>query len=350
MTDLKTQVRFVKSLPALKELHPQKNTRDFLFIVDKRVLAENPHVAQWLQKYPFVYPVNAGESLKNLQHLPNHLSRIFAMLGEQARRGLTLVAIGGGSVGDFSGFVASVFKRGIDFIQIPSSWLAAIDSAHGGKNGLNLGELKNQIGTFWHPSRVYVVERVLGSQSTDQFQDALGEMYKMALLTNLPWGRALIESKKVSLGQLRKYLPLAISEKYRIVKRDPQETKGLRYFLNLGHTFGHVIELDQGLPHGRAVAIGLKFALSFSAERGLMKPSVWQDLQSTPMFQHLDRFKFNPLDERRFFQILSQDKKKDSAQSIRFVFLKNLGKPLTQSVSINDLIAAGKKYGFIYNS
>jgi 3-dehydroquinate synthase len=347
MTKIPTEVLFFRRLPPLKKLFPHKQDTEFLFIVDQRVIGINPSLKVWLKDMPFVYKVTAGESLKDLRGLNNHMKNIFSLLGPHAHRGVTLIAVGGGSVGDFSGFVASIFKRGIDFVQIPSSWLAAIDSAHGGKNGLNLPGLKNQVGTFYHASRVIIIEQVLRSQTEEQLFDAKGELYKMALLTRARWGRELLTKTSLNKQQILKFLPFAIKEKYRIVSQDPIETKGLRHSLNLGHTFGHVLELTQKLPHGRAVAIGLKFAINFSCARGYLSKQKMLQIKNSPLYRFLDSIHFDPLSEKAFYQVLSQDKKKDSAQTIQFVFLMDLGKAQCKRVLIAELLQAGKEYGFI---
>jgi 3-dehydroquinate synthase len=215
------------------------------------------------------------------------------------------------------------------------------------KGSTTVQEFKNQIGTFHHPQRVFIVEEVLASQSKKQFEDALGELYKMAVLTPQTWGQEVLKLPKMTPQLLRRYLPSAVEAKYRIVNKDPHEKRGIRSFLNLGHTFGHVIELEQKRPHGTAVAIGLKFALEWSFECGEMSPKAWQLISTSPMFQYLDSLKFEPLGEKRFRSILSQDKKQQSPGQIQFVFIKKLGQPVLRRIAIEELIIAGKKYGFI---
>lgn len=347
MSKILTKISFKKKLPKIEIINKSKTSKQLLFIVDQTVLKKNKSVALWIKNQPFIYSVEAGENLKNINNLPFHLNSIFNLLGNHAQRNLTLVAIGGGTVGDFAGFIASVFKRGINLIQIPSTWLAVIDSAHGGKNGLNLGDAKNQIGTIYHPQKVFIIEGVLKSQSSLQLEDSLGELYKMALLTSDRWGQNLINLKKINKIYLNQYLPLVIKEKYKFVKLDPNETRGIRQFLNLGHTFGHVLELERQIPHGRAVAIGLKFALQFSFDKGLLKSKTWKMIQTTPMYQFLCSKTVAPISEIQFTKILLQDKKKASIDSIQFVFLKDFGKPILNKISIEELITAGKKYDFI---
>lgn len=344
-----SKVIYLRDLTHLKMYFPKQRDKSFLFIVDKRVLLGNTSLKTWLNSFSQVYRVDAGEELKNFKKFPHHLQKIFAILGENAHRNLNLIAIGGGSVGDFSGFVASIFKRGINFIQIPSTWLAAIDSSHGGKNGLNLGLLKNQVGTFYPAQRVFISRSLLRTQKKKQFEDALGELYKMALLTPKAWGKKLVAIEKLSIDDFWKFLPRAVEAKYAIVDRDPFERRGFRRFLNLGHTFGHVVELTQNISHGRAVAAGLLFALKLSHEEGFLKDPTWQRLSHSSMYRHLRSIKIDPISEKRFRKILLQDKKRIAAYGIQFIFLKDLGHPISKTISIEKLLTAGKKYGFISN-
>lgn len=343
----RTQVHYLKSLPLMSDLQPSKQNSDFIFFVDQSVYKKNKTLRAWLKGHPHLYLVEGGEKLKALKYFSQHLTSIFKVIGENSHRRLTFVAIGGGSVGDFTGFVASIFKRGVDLIQMPSTWLAAIDSSHGGKNGLNVGELKNQIGTFHHPKRVLVVQELLKTQGDSLQQDALGELYKMALLTKQPWGLEVLNKSHLSSVDFWEYLPRAVNEKYRVVQKDPSETKGIRHFLNLGHTFGHVIELEFKIPHGRAVAIGLRLALALSFELKLLKGHRWTQLQATPFWQYLTSLEQPALTQKRFTKLLTQDKKKISANQIQFVCLKDLGQPHLITINIDDLVRIGKKYGFI---
>ena len=142
----KTQLQFYSKWPSAQGLQPKRS----LIIVDQKV-RKHPALQKWLQKFPFVYTVEAGETLKQIENFPGHIEKILKISQSISERPLQIICIGGGSVGDFAGFVASVFKRGVDLVQIPSTWLSAVDSAHGGKNALNSKSAKNQIGTF-HPA------------------------------------------------------------------------------------------------------------------------------------------------------------------------------------------------------
>jgi 3-dehydroquinate synthase len=254
---------------------------------------------------------------------------------------LCFVAVGGGSVGDFVGFMASVFKRGSTLIQIPSTWLAAIDSAHGGKTALNIKCFKNQIGTFYPAQKIILCKQLLLTQPTQRTDEALGEIIKTALLSGgTLWNQISQETAFNSL-KLWKYLPQLISYKYKIVEKDPFEKEGLRYVLNLGHTFGHTFELYFKIPHGEAVNIGLVLALELSKVKKIMKPQVFNKIHQTPLLKcHLaSNLKVSALlrKHKEISKLLAQDKKISLDGKINFVYIKSPGHPVVLSVSIQEL-------------
>ena len=141
----------------------QLDTNDFsleqdLIVVDR--ILEN-QLKDFLNSFSHVYFVDAGEPLKNIEHFSNHVKNILETWGSQISRDHRIISIGGGSVGDFSGFVASVLKRGVQLTHVPTTWLSAVDSAHGGKTALNVGGVKNQVGSFYPADTVFLVKEIL---------------------------------------------------------------------------------------------------------------------------------------------------------------------------------------------
>lgn len=293
----------------------------------------------WVKKFPQRYGVKPGERLKNVEEFPKHIKKILKLSEALPRQDLVIVTLGGGSIGDFGGFIASILKRGVKLIHIPSTWLAAIDSAHGGKNGLNVSKVKNQIGTFYFPQQIILVRKVLESQPQERVLEALGEVYKTALLNAKLW-KQIHAIKKLNTEVYWNNLPLMIDTKMAIVKKDPFETKGIRYFLNLGHTMGHVWESQFKLPHGISVLFGLSFAIEWSFHRKIMDSKTYYQIRLSGLGSYLpDQF-----DLRRIIKqtknprrLLFQDKKIASNKKIRFVFLEKIGKPMVQRISITDL-------------
>lgn len=338
---IKTKVIYSEHLPSFSLL----SNGPLFFIVDDRVYKKNKAIRKWLSHPQYLYCVKSGEALKDLKAFPGHMQRILKIIENLSHRELTLVAVGGGSLGDFAGFVAATLKRGVRFIQVPTTWLSAMDSAHGGKNALNLGSLKNQIGTFYHPDLVCISKDALDSQAPAQCQDALGELYKMALIEGrLPWAKKTLASEHLTSEFLWAQLPHIVAAKYKIVAQDPDETKGIRYVLNLGHTIGHVIELEMNISHGNAVAAGLAFALWFSHQQGHLPATDYNTLKNTPMFKHCATISVKKLNAQKVKKALLNDKKKDSAKWIKFIFLQKPGVTLTLPVNIETLIDAFNDY------
>lgn len=219
MSKFLSEVIFVDNLPAVKKV-----AENSLIIFDSHLL-ENPEIKKWLQRFENKYPVQAGEKLKQIKSFEVHTIKILQMIEKRKLKNISLVALGGGSVGDFVGFLASVFKRGVPLVQIPSTWLSAIDSAHGGKTALNVGGYKNQIGTYYQAQRVIICRELLETQPTDRLNDAMGEVLKTALLSGGKLWRNINREDFFDNQLLWSYLPQLIEYKYKIVNKDPLEKK-----------------------------------------------------------------------------------------------------------------------------
>lgn len=316
--------------------------RDEALLIFDRSLLKRPSMGSWIRKFPHRYGVAAGESLKEIRSFPGHIEKILKISKEIPNRRMKIVILGGGSVGDFAGFVASVYKRGVPVIQVPSTWLAAIDSAHGGKNGLNVSGTKNQIGTIHPPQEVHLVKSFLDAQPEARAIEAAGEILKVALLKGgalmrMPWDISH------SSDSLWKALPTAIAGKMSIVRKDPFEQTGVRHLLNLGHTMGHVFEAEMGLPHGLAVAYGLVFATAFSRHAGECSEAAYGRMISHPLW---GLFIPSPLyreclsiSVKKIESLLLQDKKRSGKGRLRFIFLKAPGKPVIREIPVREIIA-----------
>ena len=184
-----------------------------------------------------VYFVRSGEVLKDVADFPAHVLELHVLSEGISPKDLTFISLGGGSVGDFAGFVASIYKRGVSLIHVPTTWLSAIDSAHGGKTALNLAQAKNQIGTFYAAEQVWLVEDLLLQQPEARLQEAWGEIFKTALLDLSVW-HSIQRMKKYDSKSLFAVMKILIAAKMKVVKKDPFEEAGHRHLLNLGHTVG----------------------------------------------------------------------------------------------------------------
>lgn len=235
-----------------------------------------------------------------------------AMLEAGGKRDSRLITLGGGTVGDLGGFVAGCFLRGIPFAQVPTTLLAQVDAAIGGKTGVDLPQGKNTVGVFHHPAWVIADTALLGTLSRDELRAGLVEVVKMAFLLDV----ALLERVERDLdallaGDAAKLAPVvaaAAAAKLGVVADDPTEGDRRR-LLNFGHTLGHAIEASlgyQGLRHGDAVGYGLLFALRLACRRGL------EGREAARLQTLLQRFELPPLPALEVEDLLahmSRDKK-----------------------------------------
>lgn len=219
--------------------------------------------------------LDPGEATKSW----NGLARTVEwLLGEEVERGDHILALGGGVIGDLTGFAAAILKRGCGFIQLPTSLLAQVDSSVGGKTAINSDAGKNLIGAFHQPSLVLADLDTLETLPPRELAAGYAEVIKYGVLGDADFfnwceqhGAAMLAGDRPARETA---VARSVAAKARIVAEDELETTGIRALLNLGHTFGHALEAETGfsdrLLHGEAVALGMVLAARFSAERGLI--------------------------------------------------------------------------------
>lgn len=211
-----------------------------------------------------------GEQTKSFAELEELLNKLLSIRPD---RNVVLVALGGGVIGDITGFAASILLRGVNFVQIPTTLLAMVDSSVGGKTGINTKFGKNLVGSFYQPKLVIADIDTLDTLPSREFGAGYAEMVKYGLI-NSPEFFATLESKGRKIGI--EEIAICCESKAEIVSADEKEA-GQRALLNLGHTFGHALETETGysdkLLHGEAVAIGMVMAFSFSDRLGLCSSS-----------------------------------------------------------------------------
>lgn len=265
-----SRLRYSKTWPRLTAVQ-KKNA---VLIYDRRLTQQ---AAPLIRQFKNSLAVTAGENLKSFAQAEKTIRRLLKRTQNLSRSEVQIVALGGGSVGDFAGFCASILRRGTPLIQIPSTWLSAVDSAHGGKTALNVAAVKNQVGTYWPAHEVWLIEKLLVAQPEARAIEARGEVYKSALIAGGSLFRSVDRSDARNPNQqLWKLLPRVIQAKMQIVRQDPLETQGLRHQLNLGHTVGHVLEAKNSLPHGIAVLLGLAFVIQWQQHRLKMQGNFQQ--------------------------------------------------------------------------
>ncbi len=287
----------------------------------------------------FVIP--AGETNKNL----DQIRRLYTELIEaHFDRKDYLVALGGGVVGDMTGFAAATYMRGIDFIQIPTTLLSQADSSIGGKTGVDFDGYKNMVGAFKMPRLVYSNLGTLKSLDGRQFASGFAEVMKAALLRDEIFYSWLVEHSYEITDRdaetLEEMLYRACDIKRAIVEKDPTE-KGDRALLNLGHTLGHAIEKYKNfeLLHGECVALGCIAAAYISWKKEMLSMEEFYEIRD--MFVPFDLpISMDDADKEEIVRLTKSDKKKDG-DSIRFILLKKIGKAVIDlSVTDEEMLAA----------
>ena len=273
-----------------------------------------------------IIEVCSGEQHKNLQTF----SKIIEQLSEaHADRQSVLINLGGGVICDMGGFAAACYKRGIDFINIPTTLLAMVDAAHGGKTGIDFANFKNQVGVF-APAKMMVIDvEFLNTLPKDEILSGFAEIVKIALLTSVDFWNAVKQVDPTHLQALKPLISQAIERKMQIVKADPTE-QHVRKTLNFGHTFGHAFETfalenDRQLSHGNAVAMGILCELWLS-EQLLNFDSAQRREIADFITSTYPKFPVGPEDFARLLDILLQDKK-NSKHQIRPLLLEKIALP-----------------------
>ena len=281
----------------------------------------------------------AGEVNKNIETCIQ-IWNVLTELG--ADRKSLVLNLGGGVVTDLGGFVASTFKRGIDFINIPTTLLAMVDASIGGKTGIDLGNLKNQIGVINNPKLVVVDSGFLATLPQIEMRSGLAEILKHGLLFNKFYWEQFLDLSKIDFADFDTIIFDSIKIKNEIVIQDPNE-KGIRKALNFGHTLGHAIEsyfmdnkTKKSLLHGEAIAIGMILESYISMTNKLISEVEYQEIKTTikGIFEEVT-FDKNDIDS--IVNLLIHDKKNENGK-IKFVLLDGIGKFIINQEVENEII------------
>lgn len=255
-----------------------------------------------------------------------------------------LIALGGGVVGDLTGYAAATYLRGIDFVQIPTTLLAQVDSSIGGKTGVDFDRYKNMVGAFHQPSLVYTNLSTLSTLNEEQFACGMGEVLKHGLIRDAAYYTWLIEH----MSEIMERDPETLAEmvfgsnviKKNIVEKDPME-KGDRALLNFGHTIGHAIEKKKApeMLHGQCVALGSVAAAYISYKRGLLSTEEFYEIRDMNIGFDL-MFSVEDIDAQEILAITKSDKKMENGH-VKFVLLKKIGKAfLDTTVTDEEILEA----------
>lgn len=299
-----------------------------LTLNEKTAVITNPTVAGYHLNYLLnhlktdelkIITLPDGEEYKNFESIEYALERLF---DAKYDRNSVIIAFGGGVIGDMSGFAASIFLRGIKFIQIPTTLLAMVDSSVGGKTGINTKFGKNLIGSFYQPEAVYIDTHFLTTLPKREFAAGMAEVIKMAVMFDKEFFKNL-ENDKLSI---EKIIKRSVEIKADVVNEDEKE-KGIRSVLNYGHTFGHVIENLTNYKtylHGEAVAIGMIMANELSIELGYLTTEENERIKNLLKKYDLPT-SFKIKDEEEFYEHFFADKKTMN-NKIKFIIPELIGK------------------------
>ena len=298
-------------------------------------------VPQWDLPILRLEVCEANKSLKTVQQIWDFL---FAQ--GITRRGLVL-AVGGGALTDMVGFAASTYKRGIDYVNIPTSLLAMVDASSGGKTGINYHGLKNSIGVFSQPLQTLIWPQWLKTLPVKEFLSGFGELLKTGLINTKLWPQLLqYDLDTMDIEALKPLIEQSIAVKERIVAADPKE-EGLRKALNFGHTFGHAIEeISLGaIPHGYAVVYGLIAELYLSVTKLKCSKEPLQQLTQL-MLHYYGKPQCKCSDREALIHLMQQDKKNEHAAEINCTLLKSIGSPQVNQIITTDEANEALEYLF----
>ena len=297
------------------------------------------------KKNIYIHLFKANEINKNFSSVSKILD---VLLNKNFSREDCVISIGGGITGDVSGFAASLFKRGLKFVNIPTTLLSQVDSSIGGKTGVNTKYGKNLIGSFYQPDLVISDVQFLKTLPKRELICGYGEILKHSLIANKSFYKFLDKNSDKVLKLSSPFIEKAIYEsckiKKNVVEKDEKE-KGLRKILNFGHTFAHAYEASLGyskkLNHGEAVILGMKSALNFSLKNDLIQKNDYKSIIS-----HISKANL-PSKINKFFKIRDLNKilsfmvkdKKNNSDKINLVLLKKIGYPIINREYKKNILA-----------
>lgn len=286
-----------------------------------------------------IIELEAGEEFKNIETCVQVWQSLIELGGD---RKSIIINLGGGVVTDLGGFVACTFKRGIDFVNVPTTLLSMVDASVGGKNGVDLGHLKNQIGVIKEPKAVLIDTHFLETLPQSEMLSGLAEMMKHGLISDKSYWDKFKKLNNLKSEDLDGLIYESVLIKNKIVSEDLTEN-GIRKALNFGHTLGHAIESyclentsKQNLLHGHAVAIGMILESYISKEKGLITNDEYQEIKYF-INEYFEKVNFDENDINEIIDLMIFDKKNEFGK-VQFALLKGIGNIQINETSSNELI------------
>lgn len=320
-----TDLHFAAGFSALKKITDPKAT---ILITDENVF--NAHSGKFKGWNTIV--LKPGEEFKVQSTVDAVIEQLIAM---EADRKTTLVGVGGGVITDLTGYVASVYMRGLRFGFVPTSILGLVDASIGGKNGIDVGVYKNMVGVIRQPDFILHDMQFLNSLPVAEWENGFAEIIKHACIKDARMFAALeaaslrnYQARKTAICELVKQNALI---KLRVAQQDEFE-KGDRRLLNFGHTLGHALETQYDLLHGQAIAIGMTYACHISKQLCGFK----QTEQVVSLLTKYNLPTYATFDRQKVFEVLKMDKKRERKE-MNYVLLEKIGKAVVKTISLSEL-------------
>ena len=321
-----------------------KSYDQILIITDKNVYNTQMKFLKENMKETHIneYIINPGEESKTIEVYQDIINYCIEI--GMTRKSL-IIAFGGGVVGDLGGFVASTYMRGIDVVQIPTTLLSQVDSSVGGKTGINLGNYKNIIGTFYQPKLTYINTEALKTLPKEEFIDGMSEVIKYSIIYDYEFLDFLIKNSQNILNKdtktIKDMVHKCISIKADIVEKDEREGN-IRKILNLGHTFGHGIEKLGNISHGKSVSIGMNMAFILSHEIKNISSEYYEEFLEVCRIYELP-LTYKNLKEEEILELMKSDKK-NSFSKINLVIPKKRGiVEITDKINEKEILEVIKR-------
>lgn len=342
-------VKFTDQIQKIVDTLAEKNITHLL--IDKNICYFHSKLFKNVLKIArSVYVFNSVEKKKNLEEVQKYIE---FLLTKKIQKNHKILVIGGALIQDIGSFTSHILFRGVDWIFIPTTLLAMADSCIGSKSGINVGNFKNQIGSFHHPSEIYIYPSFIKTLSKDDLLNGKGEIIKHILIKGGPVFSEIIENievleKNMSSSQKIVYESLLIKKD--IIEKDEYEEKEIRKILNYGHTFGHALEgyTKNKISHGIAVLIGMDMANYISVKRRLMSKEEFSKLHEI-IKKYIPYRKIPVKNIGLYLKFLSKDKKA-VGQSINAILCKGLGKIIISKIKLDRKLALEiTEYCKLYN-
>jgi 3-dehydroquinate synthase len=325
MTKIPQQIIIDPSLTALNSyISAQSNKKRFIILVDNHtqqyclpyVLEQSPALIQ-----PDIIEIPAGEQNKNTDQLLFILSQLTQM---NADKNACLINLGGGVICDIGAFAASIYKRGISYLHVPTTLLAQIDASIGGKNGIDFQGYKNLLGTIGFPELTVISKKFLDTLPQKELKSGIAEAFKHGLIADKEFWNQI---RTTPLDQIDLIISRSVEIKESIVAKDPYEI-GLRKILNAGHTIGHAIEAiklqtKEPVTHGEAVAAGLLMECYISKELGYLPEAEWLEIEQT-ILGFFGKIEIQKIEQDALLLQMKQDKK-NTQNHIHFSLIRQIG-------------------------